>query len=186
MIKIKQFVLKHNQLIRYAFFGIFSASANWIVYALLINLLSVDLSAVNYSDNAIFEMLSGESGDNLIKLFFATIVSWFANVSVAFITNKIWVFKSKDNSFRGILREVGVFFNAHLFTGCIEWFGTPALVMIGLNQGLFGIEGFFAKISISIIVMTLNYVFSKLVVFRDKNIRAGEKEIEDKNQKIAK
>ena len=39
---------------------------------------------------------------------------------------------------------------------------------LGLNQTFFGIEGGIAKIVVSVLVIVLNYIFSKLFVFRKK------------------
>lgn len=50
----------------------------------------------------------------------------------------------------------------------LEIFGVPLLVKIGLNQTLFGVDGALAKAVVSVVVVVLNYVFSKLVVFRNK------------------
>ena len=40
--------------------------------------------------------------------------------------------------------------------------------MLGLNQKLLGIEGALAKLIISILIMVLNYIINKLVVFKKK------------------
>jgi len=42
------------------------------------------------------------------------------------------------------------------------------LVKLGVDQTIFGIEGFVAKVVVSVIVVILNYVFSKLITFRTK------------------
>ncbi|MFR3396881.1 MAG: hypothetical protein ACLTSU_04935 [Acutalibacteraceae bacterium] len=42
------------------------------------------------------------------------------------------------------------------------------LFKIGLDQDLFGVKGFVAKIVCSVLVVILNYVFSKLLVFTKK------------------
>ena len=54
-------------------------------------------------------------------------------------------------------------------TGVIEIGGLPLLYYIGVKQSLFGGEGFLAKILVSIIVVILNYVFSKIFVFNKKD-----------------
>ena len=51
-------------------------------------------------------------------------------------------------------------------TGVIEVAAVPALVGFGLDQEIFGIAGSWAKVIVSIIVIILNYIFSKLFVFR--------------------
>ena len=60
------------------------------------------------------------------------------------------------------------FVGARLATGAIEILGLPLLYYIGMKQSLFGVEGFMAKIVVSVVVVLLNYVFSKLFIFRIK------------------
>ena len=66
-------------------------------------------------------------------------------------------------------REFLLFVAARIFTGPIEWVGVPLLVSLGLDQKLFNVEGFFANLICMAIVVVLNYVFSKLVIFRKKD-----------------
>lgn len=61
------------------------------------------------------------------------------------------------------------FFGARITTGVIEIGGLPLLYYIGVKQSLFGVEGFAAKILVSVIVVILNYVFSKIFVFNKKD-----------------
>ena len=44
--------------------------------------------------------------------------------------------------------------------------GVPLLVSFGLDQKIFGIDGMFAKVIISIVVVILNYIFSKFIAFK--------------------
>ena len=44
----------------------------------------------------------------------------------------------------------------------------PALVAIGLNQTIFGIDGMVSKVLVSVVVVILNYILSKLFVFKNK------------------
>lgn len=159
---------KRREIVTYLAFCIVCALSNWLVYIVMVKALRVDLSVVGNSDNAVFSAFSGESGENLTKLLICTFTAWAVNVIVAFITNKIWVFKSREKSFVGVLKEFLTFLSGHLFTGVLDWAGTPLLVTLGLKQSLFGIEGGVAKLIISILVMVLNYVISKLLVFRKK------------------
>ena len=98
-----------------------------------------------------------------------------AAVIFAFVTNKIWVFESKSWKPSVALKEFWLFVAARLITGVLEWFGVPLLVAIGLNQPLFGIDGFVAKILVSVIVIILNYVFSKLIIFKNKDEKPEKK-----------
>ena len=67
---------------------------------------------------------------------------------------------------------MSMFVGARLITGCIEWLGVPALVKLGLNQKFLGIDGMFSKVLVSVIVVILNYVFSKLLIFKNKENQA--------------
>ena len=50
----------------------------------------------------------------------------------------------------------------------MEIFLPLLLYTVGLTFALFGIEGFLAKVTTSVIVIILNYIFSKLIVFRKR------------------
>ena len=57
---------------------------------------------------------------------------------------------------------------ARMFSGVFEIIGPEVLMSAGMRQQLFGIKGFVAKIVISVLVIIMNYVLSKLLVFRNK------------------
>lgn len=116
----------------------------------------------------------------------SNVLSWLCAVLFAFITNKIWVFDSKSWKPSIALKELGLYFSSRIATGFIEWFGLPLILKLGehftqtgadgffaktfiwLSQPLFSIDGLIAKIAVSIIVVILNYVFSKLLIFKRK------------------
>ncbi len=66
------------------------------------------------------------------------------------------------------IKEFISFVAARAVTGVIEIFGVPLLVKIGLNQRIFGVDGALSKVIVSVVVVVLNYVFSKLIVFKNK------------------
>ena len=86
----------------------------------------------------------------------------------AYVTNKIWVFNSRSWEFNFVIKELIKFVSARLLTGFLEWFGVPFLVTIGLDYKPLGIDGGLSKIVISVLVIILNYVFSKLIIFKNK------------------
>ena len=142
---------------------------NWAVYALCVRLTGVDLSRVDAAkDGIIKSVFGGTAGEQIRLLFAANLIAWAASVLVAFVTNKLWVFESKSWRVKTVTRELWEFTAARLLTGLLEWFGIPALVLAGMNGSLFGIEGFWAKALVSVIVVAANYVFSKLVIFKKK------------------
>jgi putative flippase GtrA len=95
-------------------------------------------------------------------------VAWIAAVLFAYVTNKLWVFRSYNWEIRFVLREAVLFISARILTGIFEIVSVPLLVKLGLSQTLFGVKGMWAKVLVSVVVMILNYVFSKLIVFRKK------------------
>ena len=93
----------------------------------------------------------------------------------AFVTNRTWVFASKEKEKIGILKEFGKFLVSRLMTALIEIGGFPLLMAVGLDFDLFGISGFPAKIAVTIISVILNYILSELFVFRKKKSDEDEK-----------
>ena len=93
-------------------------------------------------------------------------VSWVLAVTFAYITNKLFVFESYSWNPKFVLKELSLFLSARIATGLIEIFGVPFLVSHGFNQAIFGLEGSVCKITMSFLVVLLNYVFSKLVILK--------------------
>ena len=144
--KIKNLFIKYKEIISYLFWGGMTTLVSWGSYSLFVYLLP-------------------ESG---YRVALANTLSWIAAVLFAFVTNKMWVFGSKSWEPSLVVRELWKFVASRLVTGVIENVGVPLLVKIGLNQKLFGIDGLPAKIIISVVVVILNYIFSKLLVFKNK------------------
>ena len=92
----------------------------------------------------------------------SNIIAWILSVLFAFITNKIYVFNSKNYSFSIVLRELIDFTVARGATGILD------LLLMYLFVSVIGIEDMISKIVINIIVIILNYVLSKLYVFKNK------------------
>ncbi len=88
-----------------------------------------------------------------------TILSWIAAVSFAYITNRKYVFHSKE---KNICRE---FFE---FTGSRVLSLLSEIAIMFILVDFLNIKDKLAKIIVQIIIMILNYVFSKLFVFREK------------------
>lgn len=122
-----------KELILYVFFGVLTTVVNIVVYFFFENVLGV-----NY----------------LISNIFA----WFFSVLFAYITNRIWVFESKNSN---ILKEMSLFFGGRIFSGAVD----TALMYLFIDILMIG--DFISKIIIQVIVVILNYVFSKLIVFKN-------------------
>ena len=133
---------KFMELVRYFFTGVATTLVNWIAYALIVKVASIEVS------NAL---------------------AWVIGVVFAFVTNKLFVFGSRSWALRTWLKEAAIFFAARIATGILEIVAVPGLVNLGLDQRIFGIEGMVSKVIVTIIVLILNYVFSKLLVFKNKS-----------------
>ena len=96
-----------------------------------------------------------------VQLQAAVIISWIAAVTFAYITNRVFVFKSKSKK---ILQEVISFFGARLLTLGMEMFIMWFFVtLLKLNSDTWVIIW---TIVVQILVTIFNYVFSKLFVFK--------------------
>lgn len=90
----------------------------------------------------------------------SNIIAWVAAVVFAYVTNKPFVFKSHDWSMKTVLPELGK------FVGCRAASGGLETVLILLTVDILGWNGNLWKLIISVLVVILNYVSSKLLVFR--------------------
>ena len=170
MDKIKALFVKYKEIIMYIIFGVLTTLVNWVVYTVLIKIFG----GAAESETVMFALFGKDITMKIFYIFIANFVAWVAGVVFAFVTNKIWVFESKSWRFGLVMKELWLFIAARLLTGVLEWFGVPALVAAGLDQPLFGIDGFLAKVIVSVIVVILNYVFSKLIIFRKKKDKTAE------------
>lgn len=94
----------------------------------------------------------------------ATGVSWFASVIFAYVTNKLFVFHNNTFTLSYLWKECLSFFACRISTGIFN-----LLAMMLLVDGLHMNE-YLGKILIAVVVVILNYVGSKLFIFR-KNER---------------
>lgn len=147
--KLKQLIIKYKELITYVIFGVLTTLVSWVTYALVVK-------------------ISPSSINNIIWVTISSAISWVAGVLFAFITNKLWVFESKSFAPKTVAKELVSFVAARGITGAFEVFVPSLLIKIGIDQTIFGIEGAVAKLIVSVVVVILNYVFSKLIVFKKK------------------
>ena len=90
----------------------------------------------------------------------ANVISWIFAVTFAYITNRIWVFADKAYSRRGIMREAASFYGGRLAT-----LGFEELILL-IFVTVLGFNDMIVKIAASVGVLVLNYIISKLIVFR--------------------
>ncbi len=100
----------------------------------------------------------------------SVIIAWILGVAFAFVTNKIWVFESRSFDTKTVMRELWTFVAARLATGLLD------LGIMYLAVDVLGGNGNVWKLISNVIVIILNYVFSKLIVFKKQDKPEEEKE----------
>ena len=134
---IQSLIKKYWAFILYSLFGLLTTVANYVVYIPLYNYLH--LSAV---------VSNG--------------IAWVAAVLVAFLTNKPFVFKSKDWSAKVVVPELVK------FLGCRIGSGVGETIILLVSVDIFQGNGNIWKIITSVLVIVFNYFGSKLFVFKNK------------------
>ena len=143
-----KFFKKHWEVLSYLIFGVLTTLLNIVLYALFNKLFGY--TAANSWGNV---------ADNVLCILFA------------YFTNRIWVFRSKAHG-SAALREFGSFVACRLGTLVVD----AAIMFVGGNlvgpalvpAAYLGLWGVGVKVLSNVIVVVLNYVFSKLLIFKKK------------------
>ncbi len=140
--EIKKIYKKYEELINYLFFGVLTVVVNFIIkFGLLFTILDAS---------------------NAFQLQLSIIISWIGAVFFAYVTNKNLVFKNKSTR---NLKQIVNFFVARLLTLLIDMFIMWFFVtLLNLNNNIWIL--FFTLIS-QIIVIIINYMLSKLFIFKN-------------------
>lgn len=136
--KIKELYFKHKEIINYLVFGVLATVVNFVSYFISAKVIGID------------EVIS--SG-----------ISWFCSVLFAYITNKIFVFESKTKGIKAFFKEISSFFLARIISGILCDVGTFAIMV-----KVFNINDIISKFVTQVMVVIMNYILSKLVVFKKK------------------
>ena len=132
--RMEPFYRKHKEILLYLFFGGVTFAVSIATYAFFISVLGADALVAN-------------------------IFSWIFAVSVAYITNRLWVYESNAIGWRAVLKEMGKFFSGRIATLLVE--EMRLLVLIKWLH----FDNMAVKVVAQIVVILLNYVISKLWVF---------------------
>lgn len=92
----------------------------------------------------------------------SNVIAWILAVTFAYLTNKVWVFDSKSWAWEVLRREVPAFVSCRLATGIMD------LVIMYVSVDLMQWNAMLMKLLSNILVILLNYIFSKLVIFKKK------------------
>ncbi len=94
------------------------------------------------------------------------VISWFLSVTFAFVTNRVYVFSSRADTFGKLIVEALKFYASRIATLLVD------LLIMFLLVDLTGIQNvlyeFCAKVFSNCVVLVLNYILSKIFVFRAK------------------
>lgn len=124
----------NRETISYLIFGVLTTLVDLIIYQLLL------LTGLHY--------------------LIAQGIAWSGAVAFAFVTNKLFVFESKDTSRSVVLRELISFVGGRVISGVIS------TVLLAVLVESFFVSEMPAKLLTQIFVVIANYVLSKLFIFR--------------------
>ena len=139
MKKILDLYKKYEEIINYVIVGVLTTIVSLLTYYI-----------------CVFTILNP---NNAIELQIANVISWIASVTFAYFTNRKYVFKSKN---KNKLKEASKFYLSRLSTLIID------MLFMMLFVTIFLINDKLSKFLVQFIILILNYVFSKLFVFKNK------------------
>ena len=146
--KTKELLTRYREVLLYLIFGGLTTVVDWGLSFLLYHFWGDAIEA------------------NTILVHGANVIAWAAAVLFAFITNRIWVFKSEKKGFLPILGELGSFAGGRVMTLLLQ----EAIFVIFFD--IMGISEFIVKLIAAVLVIVLNYFISKLIVFRKKRTQS--------------
>ncbi|MCI9064094.1 MAG: GtrA family protein [Clostridia bacterium] len=133
--KLADWYRKHREAMRYLIFGGLSTVVNIVIFTICFNYIKISTTASNC-------------------------IAWIISVIFAYITNKIWVFYSKTDNIRQLVKEIISFLGARVFTLVFE----TIFLIIVIDKLHF--NTIFMKIISNILVILMNFVFSKIFIFK--------------------
>lgn len=92
-----------------------------------------------------------------------TTVSWIFAATFAFFTNKAWVFKNEERTKKDWISQAAAFYGARLATYFLE------LAFMSFTVRVLEQNEYVMKLIAQVFILIINYIFSKLVVFRKKD-----------------
>ncbi len=136
---IKDIYTKYKELINYFIFGVLTTIVSLLVYYL-----------------STYTILNPNKD---LELQLANIISWIMSATFAYITNRIYVFNSKN---KNIIKEIIKFYSSRLLTLLLDM--TLMYILVSVLE----FNDKIMKIIVNIIVIILNYILSKILIFKTK------------------
>ena len=155
--KIKKLFFKYKEIILYLIFGVLTTVVGYCAYHIVIRLF--------------IEQFHNENGEPLVWLTSAAnVADWVCGVLFAFFTNRKYVFTDSEKKPMG--RQFISFAASRVITLLLSLAIVPSLqwLLETLSyQPIFGVKAnTVAKLVSMVVVVILNYVFSKIFVFKKK------------------
>lgn len=137
MKKLKELYKKYEEIVNYLIVGVLTTIVSLAIYYGLV-----------------FTILNP---NNAIQLQIANIVSWIVSVAFAFVTNRKYVFKSKNDK---VIKEACGFVSSRVLTLLMD------MGIMFLTVTVLKMNDKIAKLISQVVITIANYVFSKLFVFK--------------------
>lgn len=138
MKKIWALYKKYQELANYLVVGVMTTLISWITYGICKLVMNVD---------------------NVIIMQIAVFLRWFAGVVFSYFMSRIFVFKSKNPN---ILKEAVDFTTSRIVTLLLDMF------IMWLLPTVFKVNDWISTFISAVLVVIMNYIFSKFIVFRKK------------------
>lgn len=103
-----------------------------------------------------------------IYYMFANAIAWLASVLFAYVTNRRWVFRSQRSRFKEIMKEMTLFVSGRLLSGIGD------MIIIYIFVDIINMGKTPGKIVSQVFVVIFNYVFSKLVIFKQSRTESEQ------------
>ena len=137
MKKLYDLFIKYKEVILYLVFGGLTTLVNIVGYMLFTRLFGLDTMIANG-------------------------IALTISILFAYVTNKLFVFESRTETFRAALREFVSFIACRIATAVLD------MLIMYITVDMLGWYDMVMKILDNIIVIVLNFVFSKLIIFTSK------------------
>lgn len=95
-----------------------------------------------------------------INYLISNVIAWIVSVLFAYITNKLFVFESKNIELKYVIKELTAFVSCRLLSGVLD------IIIMYVFVNILGFNDFIIKIIANVLVIILNYIFSKLMIFK--------------------
>ncbi len=95
-----------------------------------------------------------------VNTYITNIIAWVGAVLFAYLTNRSVVFNSTAKKGRELFKETISFYGARVFSLVVE------MLILYVCIDLIGMDQFIPKLAAQVIVIVLNYLLSKFIVFK--------------------